>query len=89
MFAISNSFCFERQPFLLFDRMVAYHIMNGISAPFDSTDFYKGLDYQFLKRDGMYFLFSQVNGCDAAYIAEGDKLPMYVDLSSGGVLKNG
>ena len=50
----------ERQAYLLFDRMVAYHIMNGIPVPIDATDFYRGLDENFLKRDGMYFLPNQV-----------------------------
>ena len=54
----------ERQGFLLFDRMVAYHIMNGIAVPLDATDFYMGLDEKFLKRDGMYFLPNQVNEYD-------------------------
>lgn len=58
----------ERQNFLLFDRMVAYHIMNGISVPLDATDFYRGLDEKFLKRDGMYFLTDQVNEYDTARI---------------------
>ena len=58
----------ERQAFLLFDRMVAYHIMNGISVPLDSADFYNGLDEKFLKRDGMYFLADQVNEYDDARI---------------------
>lgn len=58
----------ERQAFLLFDRMVAYHIMNGISVPIDATDFYKGLDNKFLKRDGMYFLHDQINEYDNARI---------------------
>ena len=31
----------ERQAFLLYDRMVAYHIMNGITVPLDATDVYK------------------------------------------------
>ena len=56
----------ERQAFLLYDRMVAYHIMNGIAVPLDATDFYKGLDEKFLKRDGMYFLTDQVNEYDTA-----------------------
>ena len=51
----------ERQGYLLFDRMVAYHIMNGIPVPIDATDFYQGLDERYLKRDGMYFLPDQVN----------------------------
>lgn len=54
----------ERQAFLLFDRMVAYHIMQGLAVPLDATDFYQGLDAHFLKRDGMYFLPDQVNEYD-------------------------
>lgn len=54
----------ERQAFLLWDRMVAYHIMNGIAIPIDATDFYRGLDERFLKRDNMYFLPNQVNEYD-------------------------
>lgn len=58
----------ERQSFLLWDRMVAYHIMQGIPVPIDATDFYKGLDEHFLKRDDMYFLADQVNEYDTARI---------------------
>lgn len=58
----------ERQAFLLFDRMVAYHIMNGYPIPLDAADFYKGLDDRYLKRDGMYFLSEQVNEYDTARI---------------------
>lgn len=56
----------ERQGFLLFDRMVAYHIMQGIAVPLDAPDFYKGLEDRFLKRDNMYFLPDQVNEYDMA-----------------------
>lgn len=58
----------ERQAYLLFDRMVAYHIMQGIPVPLDATDFYRGLDEKFLKRDNMYFLSDQVNEYDTARI---------------------
>lgn len=58
----------EREPFLLFDRMIAYHIMNGISVPIDAADFYRGLDDRFIKRDGMYFLYDQINEYDKARI---------------------
>ncbi len=58
----------ERQAYLLFDRMVAYHIVNGIPVPLDATEFYKGLDDKFLKRDNMYFLPDQVNEYDTARI---------------------
>ena len=69
----------ERQAYLLFDRMVAYHIMNGIPVPIDATDFYKGLDEKFLKRDGMYFLPNQVNEYDTARIKM-DVEPIQFDL---------
>jgi hypothetical protein len=58
----------ERQAFLLFDRMVAFHIMQGLPVPVDSYDFYRGLDERFLKRDDMYFLPDQVNEYDTARI---------------------
>jgi len=58
----------ERQAYLLFDRMVAYHIMAGLTIPVDATEYYRGLDERFLKRDGMYFLPDQVNEYDTARI---------------------
>jgi len=54
----------ERQPFLLYDRMVAFHVQNGIAVPLDAGDFYKGLKERFIERDGMYFLPDQVNVYD-------------------------
>ncbi|MDR0221046.1 MAG: site-specific DNA-methyltransferase [Lachnospiraceae bacterium] len=58
----------ERQAFLLFDRMVAYHIMRGTPVPIDAADFYKGLSERFLQRDSMYFHNGQVNEYDTARI---------------------
>ncbi|MBX6361809.1 MAG: DNA methylase [Acidobacterium ailaaui] len=69
----------ERQAYLLYDRMVAYHIMNGIAVPLDATDFYKGLDERYLKRDGMYFLADQVNEYDTARIVN-DVEPIQFEL---------
>ncbi len=58
----------ERQAYLLFDRMVAFHIVNGIAIPMSAADFYQGLDNRYLKRDSMYFLPDQVNEYDNARI---------------------
>lgn len=69
----------ERQAFLLFDRMVAFHIVSGIAVPIDAVDFYKGLDDRFLKRDGMYFLSDQVNEYDTARITN-DVEPIQFEL---------
>lgn len=58
----------ERQAYLLFDRMVAYHIMKGLPVPIDATAFYQGLEERFLKRDNMYFLHDQVNEYDTTRV---------------------
>ena len=54
----------ERLDYILFDRMVAYHIMNGIPVPMDAPTFYAGLRERFIQRDGMFFLPDQVNEYD-------------------------
>lgn len=50
----------ERQNYLLFDRMVAFHILHGVSVPLSATEFYDGLVQRFIERDGMHFLPEQV-----------------------------
>lgn len=46
----------ERQNFLLFDRMVAFHIQRGVTVPLSAAEFYAGLEQRFPAREGMYFL---------------------------------
>jgi DNA modification methylase len=46
----------ERQNFLLFDRMVGFHVQRGVIVPISAGDFYLGLRQRFPERDGMYFL---------------------------------
>jgi DNA modification methylase len=46
----------ERQNYLLFDRMVAYHVQRGVSVPLSASEFYQGLVQRFPERDSMYFL---------------------------------
>ena len=58
----------ERQGYLLWDRMVAYHIVQGMPIPMDATDFYRGLEERYLKRDNMYFLPDQINEYDTERI---------------------
>ena len=78
----------ERQAYLLWDRMVAYHIMRGIPVPMDVAQFYTGLDTRFLKRDDMYFLPDQVNEYDTARIkadVEPIQLEMFVTNEKGAI----
>lgn len=50
----------ERTPRILFDRMVAYHVQNGLPVPISSAEFQEGVAQRFPMRDGMAFLESQV-----------------------------
>lgn len=61
----------ERQDFLLFDRMVVFHIQRGASVPLSAGEFYAGLKQKFVERDGMYFLPDQVAEYDAARLRLG------------------
>ncbi len=46
----------ERHNYLLFDRMVAFHVQRGVTVPLSAAEFYAGLVQRFPERDGMYFL---------------------------------
>jgi 16S rRNA G966 N2-methylase RsmD len=50
----------ERQPYMLFDRMVAFHVQRNVTVPLSVGDFFAGLAQRFPERDGMYFLPEQV-----------------------------
>jgi len=50
----------ERQNYLLFDRMVAFHVQRGVTVPLSAAEFYAGLEQRFSERDGMHFLPEQV-----------------------------
>ena len=50
----------ERQNYLLFDRMVAFHVQRGVTVPISASEFYAGLNQRFSERDDMYFLPEQV-----------------------------
>ena len=61
----------ERQAYLLFDRMVAFHIQRGASVPLSAGEFYAGLKQRFVERDGMVYLPDQVMEYDAARLRVG------------------
>jgi hypothetical protein len=59
----------ERRDYLLYDRMVAYHLQRGATVPLSAASFYAGLKERFVARDGMYFLPEQVPAYDRARLA--------------------
>lgn len=61
----------ERMPYLLFDRMVAFHLQRGATVPLSAAQFYAGLKQRFPERDGMYFLETQAPSYDHQRAAVG------------------
>ena len=54
----------ERQDYLLFDRMVAFHVQRGVAVPISAAECYAGLRQRYPERDGMFFLPEQVSDYD-------------------------
>ena len=59
----------ERQSYLLYDRMVAFHVQRGVTVPLSATEFHEGLTQRFPERDGMFFLPEQVVEYDPKRLA--------------------
>jgi rubredoxin len=78
----------ERQSFLLFDRMVAFHVQRGILVPMSSGEFYAGLSHRYPERDGMYFLPGQVGEYDQArlQVQQVQQLQLFVTDESTAIL---
>jgi len=75
----------ERQNYLLFDRMVAFHVQRGVPVPLDAAEFYAGLHERYSVRDKMYFLPQQAAEYDRRFLEaqEVTQLPLIVtDRSS-------
>jgi 16S rRNA G966 N2-methylase RsmD len=70
----------ERQAYLLYDRMVAFHIQRGCSVPLGAAEFYAGLKRRFPERDGMYFLRAQAAEYDRRRLKAGkvEQLALFV-----------
>jgi hypothetical protein len=62
----------ERMPYLLFDRMVAFHLQRGTTVPLSAAEFYAGLRQRFPERDGMHFLETQAAEYDQKRSAVGE-----------------
>lgn len=70
----------ERQSFMLFDRMVAFHVQRGLSVPMSAGEFYEGLGQRLPLRDDMYFLPEQVQEYDRKRMemSEAPQLELFV-----------
>ena len=64
----------DRQPHLLYDRMVAFHVQRGISIPVSAAEFYLTLAQRIPIRDGMFFLPLQVAEYDRRRATSGEPI---------------
>ncbi|MFZ5462451.1 MAG: DNA methyltransferase [Pseudomonadota bacterium] len=73
-------FIAERDPRILFDRMVAWFVRHGAAVPLSSQEFQEGLYQRFPERDGMVFLPEQVTEYDKkrAQVAQAPQMELFV-----------
>lgn len=73
-------FIAERDPRILFDRMVAWFVRHGAAVPLSSQEFQEGLYQRFPERDGMVFLPEQVAEYDKkrAQMAQAPQMELFV-----------
>jgi len=74
-------FIVERDPRILYDRMVAYYVGHSTPVPLSSAEFQAGLSEKYPERDGMYFLPEQVSEYDKkrATVEGVGQLSIFVD----------
>lgn len=61
----------ERNPKILYDRLISFYILRGYPIPLDAREFQDHLKQKYIERDGMYFLKDQA----AIYEEKKSKLP--------------
>jgi|TARA_A100001391_G_scaffold78435_1_gene50826 predicted RNA methylase len=73
-------FIAERDPRIIFDRMVAWFVRHGAAVPLSSQKFQDGLRVRFPERDGMVFLSDQVAEYDKkrAQAAQAPQMELFV-----------
>ena len=54
----------ERTPQMLLDRMIAFFVQRRVAVPIGGPEFLAGLEQRYPRRDGMYFLRSQIPAYD-------------------------
>ena len=73
----STTAIIERNPKILFDRMIAFYVQRGLPVPIDAAKFQQGLRERFIDRDGMFFTNEQVQ----EYDRKKAEVPNFVQLS--------
>jgi DNA modification methylase len=73
-------FIAERDPRIIFDRMIAWFVRHNAPVPLSTQEFQQGLRGHFVERDGMVFLTDQVLEYDKkrAQVAQAPQMELFV-----------
>jgi hypothetical protein len=76
----SLEFIAERDPRIIFDRMVSWFVRHNVPVPMSTQEFQAGLSQRFVERDGMVFLPEQVAAYDKkrASVEQAPQMEMFV-----------
>jgi DNA modification methylase len=76
----SLEFIAERDPRIIFDRMVSWFVRHSVPVPMSTQEFQAGLLQRFVERDGMIFLPEQVAAYDKkrALVEQAPQMEMFV-----------
>jgi len=76
----SLEFIAERDPRIIFDRMVSWFVRHSVPVPMSTQEFQAGLSQRFVERDGMIFLPEQVAAYDKkrASVEQAPQMEMFV-----------
>lgn len=72
----------ERDPRIIYDRVISYYVQKGLDIPIDSTSFQTELSERFIERDGMYFSAADVAIYDENKKYAPEMVPMGLIVSS-------
>ena len=66
----------ERNPKILYDRLISYYVQRGYPVPLDATEFQQGLRERYIEKDGMFFTATQA----AEYEEKKKTAPKFVPM---------
>ena len=75
-------FIAERDPRIIYDRVISYYVQKGLDIPIDSTSFQAELRERFIERDGMFFSAADVAIYDENKKYAPEMVPMGLIVSS-------
>ena len=67
----------ERSPKILYDRLITFYFMRGLTVPIDAREFQQGLKQRFIEEDGMFYTSEQA----VEYREKKALMPEFVQLT--------